>query len=54
MTVDLSDGDGRFDHRWINLDEGEWESAEQIEGGEMIEITTPEEGHWVAIIAKDQ
>lgn len=54
VSVDLSDAEGEFTHRWINLDEGEWESTEQISVDDTIEITTPDDGHWVAIIGKDQ
>jgi hypothetical protein len=38
--------------RWINLDEAAWKEAILLESQNFTEITTPAQGHWIALIRK--
>lgn len=44
---------GPFEVQWIDIGSGEWGNREFIQGGEVVEIKAPGEGHWVAAITAD-
>jgi hypothetical protein len=50
VMLDLKDGSGRFDLRWIDISTGEWGKRETLEGGGSVPITAPSTGFWVAAL----
>lgn len=53
VTIDLSDAEGELQVRWINLNEGRWSSTENVLAEDTLRLETPEDGHWVGVISKD-
>jgi len=53
VGLDLSDSKGTFTLKWISVTEGKWLGKEEtIEGGNIVTITAPFKGGWVAAIVK--
>jgi len=53
IGLDLSDAKGTFSLKWVSGTEGEWlVNEETIEGGNIVTITAPFKGGWVAAIVK--
>ncbi len=52
VTLDLTDAKGQWRLKWININESKWQDVKttNIDGGKKIQITTPGEGHWSAVI----
>mgnify|MGYP000873211326 CR=1 FL=1 len=48
VGLDLTDAKGPFEVRWIDIATGEWAGRETVEGGAVVTLTAPAEGHWVA------
>jgi len=52
VSLNLKDAPGGFEVRWIDIATGEWSKRETIIGGNLITLTAPARGHWVAAIVK--
>ncbi len=50
VGLDLSNAPGTFDVRWISITEGVLAREATIEGGEIVTVTAPFKGGWVAAI----
>ncbi|MDD4269825.1 MAG: putative collagen-binding domain-containing protein [Pirellulales bacterium] len=50
VTLDLAKVGGRFQIRWVNIDSGQWEAADQISGGAQADLSPPGEGNDAATI----
>lgn len=50
--LDLGDAPGTYDARWIDISTGEWGKQEALQGGSVLTITAPSQGHWVAALVK--
>jgi len=48
LKIELAGKKGRI--RWLSLDDGEWQSEEEIEIDSEIMIATPAQGNWFALI----
>jgi len=52
VGLDLKDAPGGYDVRWIDIGTGEWGKRETLQGGGVLTVTAPAEGHWVAVLVK--
>ncbi|MCC5930154.1 MAG: hypothetical protein JJU28_12980 [Cyclobacteriaceae bacterium] len=52
VSLELSKDKNDWMLRWINLDEAAWKEAILLESQNFTEITTPAQGHWIALIRK--
>jgi len=50
VHLDLSDVEGEFRLRWLDIVQNEWREEEAISGGNTIPLETPAGGHHVALI----
>ncbi|MBP7052854.1 MAG: DUF1593 domain-containing protein [Phycisphaerae bacterium] len=52
VGLDLRDAPGRFDVRWIDIATGQWAKRENVEGGAVVTLQAPRQGHWAAAIVR--
>ncbi len=52
VGLDLREFKYRFRLKWMNVRKGEWYNEKDVEGGQVLQITTPGEYEWVAVITK--
>lgn len=52
VGIDINNSETEFEYRWINLDQGVWSENHSVLAGDEIRLTTPDKGHWVAVILK--
>jgi hypothetical protein len=52
VGLDLKDAPGGYDVRWIDIGTGEWGKRETLQGGGVLTVTAPAQGHWVAALVK--
>lgn len=52
VTLDLSQTNGTFQIRWIDIGTGEWGPRDTVSGGEEVTIRAPRDGHWAAALVK--
>jgi hypothetical protein len=52
VGLDLAGVQGRLRLRWISVASGEWGGKVGIEGGEVVSISAPGTGGWIAAIAR--
>ncbi len=50
VGLDLRNAPGRFDLRWIDIATGDWGARDSVPGGEIVTVTAPGPGHWVAAL----
>jgi hypothetical protein len=50
VGLDLKDAPGPFEVRWIDIATGEWGKRESLDGGRVVPVAAPGQGHWVAAI----
>ncbi|MDA3835629.1 MAG: hypothetical protein PF495_19830, partial [Spirochaetales bacterium] len=50
VGVDLSEYNSEFTLKWMNVREGKWEAEEKVEGGKVLNLKTPGEQEWVAVV----
>lgn len=50
VELDLREQQGRFELRWINIQNGEWGKSEVVQDGEWRKIAAPGAGHWAGVI----
>lgn len=50
VGLDLKDAPGRFEVRWIDIGTGQWGKRETFDGGSVVTVAAPAQGHWVAAI----
>jgi hypothetical protein len=53
VKLDLANAHGNYSMSWLNIMISEWQHAESIDGGKIIDLHTPGGGPWVALIKKD-
>ncbi len=49
-SVGLDLAGGTYELRWVDVLANEWGDASTVEGGEVVELTTPGEGPWAALV----
>lgn len=52
VGLDLKEYNSEFTLKWMNVREGKWHSEEDVEGGEILDLTTPGDNEWVAVLTK--
>jgi hypothetical protein len=52
VGLDLKNAPGRFEARWIDLATGDWGQRGILEGGSVVTVTAPAQGHWVVAIVR--
>jgi len=52
VEMDMSQVEGTFSLRWMNILESDWSEWSEIEAGSHVQITTPGEGPWAAILLR--
>jgi len=50
VGLDLTQAAKKFRLRWINIQTGEWGPESEINGGAVVSIAAPGEGHWAAAV----
>jgi len=50
IRLDLTDAEGSFTVRWIDISSGEWSEKKDIQAGAPVTLIAPGRGHWVAAI----
>ena len=50
VTLDMSPAEGAWQYRWINLDVAEWQEYRNVQQQGRLTLTSPSEGHWIAVI----
>jgi hypothetical protein len=51
VRLDLSDAQGEFTLKWLDIPNTRWTGEKSLQGGRPVEIAAPGNGHWVALIA---
>ncbi len=52
VQLDLSNPQGEYSLRWLNISESKWLEATTVTGGEKVELKPPVEGQSVALLVK--
>jgi len=53
VTLDLSDAEGSFDLRWLDIVESRWTDADRVRGGRKVKLAVPGEGHWGCLLDRN-
>jgi len=52
VKLDLSSANGRFELRWLDIEESKWAGRRQVAGSGQVALETPCSGNWVALLIK--
>ncbi len=52
VQLDLSNDDSDFTLKWMNVRKGEWDSESSLTGGKMVNLKTPGNKEWVAVVKR--
>jgi hypothetical protein len=52
IGVDLKEYDSSFNLKWMNIRKGEWYEDSTVEGGRIVNLQTPGNNEWVAVLTK--
>jgi len=52
VGLDLSKHPGLFVLRWISIGTGDWAGTSTLNGGRVVSVKAPSEGHWLAAIVR--
>lgn len=52
-SVGLDLAEGTFELQWVDVLANEWGDASTVQGGEVVELTTPGEGPWAALVVSE-
>jgi len=52
VKIDLSDTSGDFSMRWLKIMVSEWQEETFVEGGDLIELSPPNEEPWAVLIRR--
>ena len=52
VGLDLSEEEGRFALRWLDIAGSAWKDGEAINGGGVVELAPPGEGPWVGLLSR--
>lgn len=52
VSLDLSEHDGRFTGRWIDVASGAWGAEFDLPGGAARQLSAPGEGPWVVVVTR--
>lgn len=52
VDLDLSAADGDLKRRWLNVAASEWQDMSTVQGGDVVTLAAPADGHWVCLITK--
>jgi hypothetical protein len=50
VKMDVSGANGMLQVRWLNIARGRWQEPDAVDGGEILELKTPDDGHWAALV----
>jgi hypothetical protein len=53
VRLNVSNTQGTFQFRWLNITNGTWLETHYAEGGGNIDLQTPDTGHWVVVIQRN-
>lgn len=54
-TADLTlDGEHELTIKWLNIDQSSWQDGEILQSGDTLRLTTPGDGHWIALITEGE
>jgi hypothetical protein len=53
VGLDLSAYDASFQLKWMDVRKGEWASEHQVQGGNVVSLTTSGENEWVAVVFRN-
>lgn len=51
VTLDMSQAEGQWRQRWINLDEAEWQPYRRLRADDEVRLDAPDEGHWITVLS---
>jgi hypothetical protein len=51
VSLDMTDIKGPLTLRWLDISKSSWSEKTELEGGKKIDIQTPGNGQWIALIA---
>mgnify|MGYP006279875887 CR=1 FL=1 len=52
VKLDLSGAQGRFDLRWLDIENSRWQSRREVKGGGKVLLEAPGDGNWAALLLK--
>jgi hypothetical protein len=52
VSLDLNDVQGRINLKWLDISQSIWLEEDAVDGGGQVQISTPKEGQWLAVITK--
>ena len=50
VELDVSDAPGNLQLRWLDVANTQWREPSQVQGGGPVELTSPGDGQWVALL----
>ncbi len=54
IVLDFTDFEGTYSLKWLNLEGANWYQESMLEGGGILELTSPYAGNWVALLSKSE
>ncbi len=54
IVLDFTDFEGNYSLKWLNLEGANWYQESMLEGGGILELTSPYAGNWVALLSKSE
>jgi len=54
VGLDLTGTRGPFDVRWIDIRTGQWGKREPVQGGSVVPLCAPADGHWAAAVVRPE
>jgi hypothetical protein len=54
VALDLRAASGRFQLRWISIDQGEWGPTAVAQAGDWLPLRTPQKGNWVVAVVRHE
>jgi hypothetical protein len=52
VTLDIRNVSGPFQLHWIDITNGQWADIVSLRGGQVVPISAPSTGHWLAVLIK--
>lgn len=52
VQLDLHNASGQFRLRWLDVSSGNWKGESELKGGDLVSVTAPSSGPWVAVIIR--
>ena len=52
VSLDLSEAEGDFKLKWLDINNSRWGGSNPIKAGSSIQLQTPGPGQWVALLSR--